>query len=66
MPGHAKDNGGWPIRTRAMRDAALGAAKAAAAKDIEAMLIAGGHLYLSCVGCHQQYVPQMVVPLTRP
>jgi len=62
MPGRAKDEGGWPIRTQAMKDAALEAAKAAELKNTEAILAAGTHIYQACLGCHLQYIPQMVAP----
>jgi hypothetical protein len=62
MPGRAKDEGGWATRTQAMKDAALEAASAAEAKNIDAILAAGTHIYQACLGCHLQYVPQMVAP----
>lgn len=62
MPGRAKDDVGWPIRTQAMKDAALEAAKAAEAKNTDAILDAGTHIYQACLGCHLQYIPQMVAP----
>jgi hypothetical protein len=62
MPGRAKDDVGWPIRTQAMKDAALEAARAAEARDTDAILAAGTHIYQTCLGCHLQYIPQMVAP----
>jgi hypothetical protein len=65
MPGRAKDDGGWPIRTQAMKDAALEAAKAADAKNTDAIFAAGGRLYQACLGCHLQYIPQTVAPSAK-
>jgi hypothetical protein len=62
MPGRAKDDVGWPTRTQAMKDAALEAARAAEARDTDAILAAGTHIYQACLGCHLQYIPQMVAP----
>jgi hypothetical protein len=62
MPGRAKDDVGWPIRTQAMKDAALEAATAAEARNTDAILNAGTHIYQACLGCHLQYIPQMVAP----
>jgi len=66
MPGRAKDEGGWVIRTQAMKEAALEAAKAADAKDTDAIFLAGGHIFQACTACHLQYIPQMVAPPARP
>jgi len=65
MPGRAKDDGGWRIRTQAMKEAALEAAKAADARNTDAILNAGTHIYQACLGCHLQYIPQMVAPPTK-
>jgi putative intracellular protease/amidase len=65
-PGRAKDEGSWVIRTQAMKDAALEAAKAADAKDTDAIFLAGGHIFQACTACHLQYIPQMVAPPSRP
>jgi putative intracellular protease/amidase len=66
MPGRAKDEGSWVVRTQAMKDAALEAAKAAEAKDTDAIFVAGGHIFQACTACHLQYIPQMVAPPARP
>jgi hypothetical protein len=65
MPGRAKDDVGWPIRTQAMKDAALEAARAAEARNTDAMLAAGTRIYQACLGCHLQYIPQIVAPPTK-
>jgi len=59
MNGRAKDQVGWTIRTQAMRDAALEAARAADARNTEAIFAAGTHIYQSCTGCHLQYIPNL-------
>lgn len=66
MPGRAKDEGSWVVRTQAMKDAALEAAKAAEAKDTDAIFVAGGHIFQACTACHLQYVPQIVTPPAGP
>jgi hypothetical protein len=62
MPGRAKDQVGWVIRTQAMKDAAIEAAKAAERKDTEAIFNAGTHIYQACTGCHLQYMPNLNAP----
>jgi hypothetical protein len=57
-----KDQSGWVARTRAMMDAASEAAKAAAAKNTDAVFIAGGKIHQACTACHLQYIN----PATRP
>jgi cytochrome c553 len=66
MPGRAKDRLGWVIRTQAMKDAALEAAKAAEQKSTDAIFDAGTHIYQSCTGCHQQYLPNLNAPPSGP
>jgi hypothetical protein len=65
-PGRAKDEGSWVVRTQAMKEAALEAAKAAEAKDTDAIFVAGGHIFQACTACHLLYIPQMVAPPSRP
>jgi hypothetical protein len=62
MDGRAKDQVGWPIRTQAMKDAALEAARAAEAKNTQAIFEAGTHIYQACTGCHLQYIPNLNAP----
>jgi hypothetical protein len=62
MDGRAKDQVGWPIRTQAMKEAALEAAKAAEAKSTQAIFDAGTHIYQACTGCHLQYIPNLNAP----
>jgi hypothetical protein len=65
MGSRMKDQTGWVTRTQAMMDAATAAAKAAAAKNTDAVFVAGGKIYQSCAGCHLQYInPATVKPRT--
>ena len=66
MNGRAKDQVGWTIRTQAMKDAAMEAARAAEAKSTPAIFDAGTHIYQACTGCHQQYIPNLNAPPTKP
>lgn len=62
MGSRARDEG-WIIRTQAMMDAANEAAKAADAKNVDAIFNAGTKIYQSCTGCHLQYInPATVRP----
>ena len=56
MGSRMKDQAGWVTRTQAMMDAANEAAKAAAAKNTDAVFNAGGKIYQACTGCHLQYI----------
>jgi hypothetical protein len=63
MGSRKKDAGGWVTRTQAMMDAAKEAARAAAAKNTDAVFNAGTKIYLACTGCHLQYInPQATKP----
>ena len=66
MTGRAKDRSGWPIRTQALRDAAMEAAKAAEAENTQAIFDAGTHVYQACLGCHLQYIPNLNAPPSKP
>jgi hypothetical protein len=55
MAPRARDDGAWMTRSQALVDAGVGAAKAAESKDLDAVFVAGGKIYLACTGCHQQY-----------
>ena len=63
MGSRAKDQVGWVTRTQAMMDAANEAAKAAEAKNTEAIFKAGTKIYQACLGCHLQYInPATIKP----
>ena len=63
MGSRAKDQVGWVTRTQAMMDAANEAARAAQAKNTEAIFNAGTKIYRACLGCHLQYInPATVKP----
>jgi hypothetical protein len=66
MTGRAKDQSGWPVRAQALRDAAIEAAKAAEAKNTQAIFDAGTHVYQACTGCHLQYIPNLNAPPSKP
>jgi len=34
----------------------VAAAKAAETKDLDAVFMAGGHIYEACMACHRQYM----------
>ena len=66
MGSRRKDEAGWVTRTQAMMDAANEAAKAAEAKNTEAIFKAGGKIYQACLGCHLQYInPATIKPSSR-
>jgi hypothetical protein len=52
----AKDRAAWMKFSRAQVDAAEAAAKAAAAKNAEALSAASDELYETCAGCHKIYL----------
>ena len=58
MAPRARDNDAWIAMSRAMNDKAADVARAAADKDAEKLLDAGGALYETCTACHNKYVPQ--------
>jgi hypothetical protein len=66
MNGRAKDQLGWTIRTQAMKDAAMEAARAAEAKNTQAIFDAGTHIYQACTGCHLQYISNLNAPPKKP
>jgi cytochrome c553 len=55
LGGRAKDQGGWMKMSRAMVDAAATAAKAAEAKNVDAIMAAGDRIVSTCESCHQVY-----------
>ena len=56
MSPRAKDHAGWMSRSEALIDAGMAAAKAAETRDLDAVFVAGGHIYETCTACHQQYM----------
>jgi hypothetical protein len=56
LPPRAKDEVGWMIRSQALVDAGEAAARAAEARNLDAVFVAGGHIYQACTGCHLQYL----------
>ena len=56
MSPRAKDQGGWMNRSEALIDAGVAAARAAETKDLDAVFVAGGHIYEACTAYHQQYM----------
>jgi hypothetical protein len=52
----AADAGNWVRLANALTDAAAVAAKAAKAKNADAVLDAGDTLYTTCEDCHRQFV----------
>ena len=55
MAPRARDQGVWMSQARDFIDAAENAAKAAQARDVNAMLKAGGALVVACDACHARY-----------
>ena len=49
----------WQRETKAMIDAAMAASTAAESKNMENLLTANGHLVDSCLGCHEQFKPEL-------
>jgi cytochrome c556 len=49
----------WQMQTRAMMDAAMAAASAAASKNMEALITANGQLVDSCLACHEAFKPEL-------
>lgn len=58
MKGRAKDAGDWMTFSHAMSARAAAVADAAAAKDPDRLLEAGGELYETCTACHMKYGPK--------
>jgi hypothetical protein len=65
MGSRMKDQTGWVTRTQAMMDAANDAARAADAKNTEAIFNAGTKIYQACTGCHLQYINPATVKASR-
>jgi hypothetical protein len=58
MAPRARDNETWMALSRDMNDKAADVAQAAASKNADRLLDAGGALYETCTACHNKYVPQ--------
>jgi hypothetical protein len=58
MPGRAIDNADWVQMSRALTETAVLVAKAADARDINAVLETGGEMYAACTNCHVKYAPE--------
>jgi hypothetical protein len=58
MPPRAKDAGDWTTFSHQLTDAAVTAARAAEAHDLDALLRAGGTVYNACTACHTKYIPR--------
>jgi hypothetical protein len=58
MAPRAVDNDAWMQMSKALIDAGVVAAAAAAAHDPERVLDAGEQVYNVCLACHARYIPQ--------
>lgn len=58
MAPRARDNGEWMRLSAALVDQGVAAAKAAEAKDLDALFEAGGPLYEACLHCHERYISE--------
>jgi hypothetical protein len=56
LPGRARNQDDWPMKARAMMEAAREALTAAEVKDTEALFTAGGNIYQTCSDCHAKYL----------
>ncbi|HJN52925.1 MAG: hypothetical protein QGI68_01460 [Pseudomonadales bacterium] len=56
MPSRARDDQDWQEIALGLIDVGMRAAKAAEAKDADALFEVGGQLYRVCVSCHTQYM----------
>ena len=57
MAGRARDQGNWIKDSKMLIDAGAAAYKAAAARDMTAILALNDQLNAACVTCHEQYRP---------
>ncbi len=57
-----KDTGDWMRFAQELSDQGLKAARAAEARDAEALFTAGGDLYLACTACHERYNVNLIAP----
>ena len=56
LPGRERNQDDWPLKARALMEAAREALTAAEVKDTEALFTAGGNLYQACSDCHAKYL----------
>ncbi len=56
MAPRAKDTADWMTMSAALNDSAMVVVKATEAKDIDALLKAGGEMYNACTACHAKYI----------
>jgi hypothetical protein len=56
MAPRAQDNGDWMKFSTELVDKSRAAVRAAEAKDLNALLVAGGDMYTVCTDCHNKYV----------
>ena len=56
MAPRARDTAEWMTMSGALTDSAMAVAKAAEAKDLDALLKTGGEMYNACTACHEKYI----------
>jgi hypothetical protein len=61
-----KDTGEWMRFAQEFSDVGLRAARAAEARDAEALFTAGSDVYLACTACHTQYNIDLTTPVALP
>jgi len=61
-----KDTGEWMRFAQEFSDISLRAARAADARDAEALFTAGSDVYLACTACHTQYNIDLTTPAAMP
>ena len=54
----AKDQDAWMKASQVLVDSGTAAFRAAEAKNVEGVMMAGDEIYNSCEGCHMKYPPQ--------
>ena len=59
LEGRALDRDQWMGAARALTVAANGALKAAEARNVEALFVAGEDIYHACTACHLRYAPAL-------
>jgi hypothetical protein len=57
-----KDTSDWMRFAQELADMSLKAARAAEARDAEALFTAGGDIYVACTNCHNQYNVDLTTP----
>jgi hypothetical protein len=58
-----KDTADWMRFAQELSDQGLKAARAAEARDADALFTAGGDLYLACTACHERYNINLTSPV---